>query len=188
MSDSREGEEEEGLTREDDELLKRCSRNLHHADEEKYSDDQIDRELQHQQPWASLDQRKGKNKKKDRKVNSSSNRRKMQAKAKKFLFSSLSRFDKDLDDTKNKTTAATTRRSAPPFPYNGEDFGGSSSRYVCFLRPLIPPSSTSPVHSGTAATVKTPGAGYQNQVTGWVRIEHDTDLLLIYTNPTRFRR
>ncbi|KAL0918858.1 hypothetical protein M5K25_010900 [Dendrobium thyrsiflorum] len=150
-----EGEQEEGLTGEDDELLKRCSRNFSHADDENDSDDQIDRELQHQQTWVSLDQRKGKNKKKDRKVNSSSNRRKMQAKAKKFFQSRLSRFDKDLEDTKNKTTAATARRSAPPFPYNEEDFGGSPSRYVCFLRPLIPPSSTSP---GTAATAKTPGA------------------------------
>ncbi|KAI0510639.1 hypothetical protein KFK09_011247 [Dendrobium nobile] len=82
----------------------------------------------------------------------------MQAKAKKFLLSRLSGFDKELEDSKNKTTAATARRSAPPFPYNGEDFGGSPSRYVCFLRPLIPPSSTSPAHSGSAATAKTPGA------------------------------
>lgn len=148
MSDSREGEEE------DDELIARWGRNLHHADENKDGDDQIDCEQLQQQPWAPSEQ-KGKNKKeKDKKMNCNSNRRKMGAKANKFL----SRFDKHLQDTKNKTTEAVARRSAPPFPYNGEDFGGSPSCCHCFLRPSIFPFSSSQIHIETAATAITPGA------------------------------
>ncbi|KAK8965118.1 hypothetical protein KSP40_PGU016224 [Platanthera guangdongensis] len=152
MSDSGERQEEEAWSGEEDELIPSCSRNLHHTDEIDGGDGQIPRGKQQQQQQqkpgiSTTDRRKGKTntKENDKKEGSKINRRKMQEKADQILLSSIGKFRKHLDGTKNIATDTIIRRSAAPFPYDGEDFGGSpSSLYLCFRPPSIPPASDSP--------------------------------------------
>ncbi|KAK8916865.1 hypothetical protein KSP39_PZI023298 [Platanthera zijinensis] len=151
MSDSRERQEEEAWSGEEDELIPSCSQNLHHTDEIDGGNGQIPRgKQQHQQQKPGIsatDRRKGKTntKENDKKGGSKVNRRKMQEKADQILLSSIGKFRKHLEGTKNIATDTIIRRSAAPFPYDGKDFGGSpSSLYLCFRPPSIPPASDSP--------------------------------------------
>ncbi|KAG0452262.1 hypothetical protein HPP92_026041 [Vanilla planifolia] len=76
---------------------------------------------------------------KEKKRGSHGHKRKIQAKAKQIVLSPLRQFDKHLAKTNKVFIESSIQQTRPPFPYDGEDFGGSPSCYRCFVQSYVPP-------------------------------------------------